>query len=663
MYSSTLNFGIATYNVKHFKEEKLEFCKELMQKSSILCLQEHCLYKSHLSDLYKIGNINFHGNSAMDETKPTSGRPHGGCAIVWSNDIKCRISPIESNNNRLCAIRMTLEDNATVLILNMYLPCDNHYKDNQYEETVEILNMAEYIISEQKCNMNIVAGDFNAQLTRKTPHNEAVKNFLISNGIHTGLDHTTSNINHTFTSSANNSKSLIDHICVCDRLFAMIMGYTSIDSVNNMSDHAAVLCTFDSEIISYSSHQRVYKQRAAWHKANKDDIFNYQCTLDNYLGNIELPRETIHCEDYNCSSTKHTQNLDMFLDKIITCCLTAEENCIPKTRNSKKVCTIPGWNDHVKGKHHEALYWHKLWKDAGRPSEGEIAENMRISRHNYHYAIRYCRRNRDTIRATKMANAMLTGRNRDFWREIKSIDKSHQTIPQVIDDAHSKTDIANLFYKKFNLLYNRSDVNSSHLENIRQELNKRINTTCDKQTHIITQSTVSKLSKKLKQNKLDGMQGFNSNCVVHGSIRLHTLLAIYFSTIISHGYASQKLLLGTICPIPKSNDIANSDKYRAIVLCNCISKLFELIFIHNHDLELSSDKLQFGFKTGRSTTLCTGFLKGIAKKFVSEGSNVYTFLLDMSKAFDKVDHCKLFEIILKKKHESIVFKVSILYVY
>ena len=652
MYSSAFKFGVATYNVKHFKEEKLEFCKELFQKCSILCLQEHCLYKSNLNYLYKIGNINFHGNSAMDETKPLSGRPHGGCAIIWSNDLNCSISPIQIQNNRLCAIRVTLNDNVTLLIINMYLPCDNHCRDNQYEETLEILNLADYIISEQNCTMNILAGDLNAQMTRNTPHTEAVKNFLTSNELHIGLNHILANINYSFTSFANNSKSLIDHVCVCDNLFAMITEYISVDSVNNMSDHTAVMCTFDREILSFSTQQRVYKPRAAWHKARKCDILQYQSTLDNLLNKIELPKETIQCEDYNCSNIEHTNNLDLFLDKIIACCLNAEESSIPKTQMEQKLC-IPGWNEYVKGKHKEALFWHNVWIDAGKPLEGELAENMRNSRHSYHYAIRYCRKNRDTIKATKMAEAMSLGRNRDFWREIKTVEKASKTIPHMIDNAKTKTDIANLFYNKFNSLYNSSDTESNHMENIVKELNNRISTTRGKKSHIITYSIVRKLSQKLKQNKLDGMQGFNSNCVVYGSKQLHTLLALYFTAMISHGYTSQKLLLGTICPIPKSNDLINSDKYRAIVLCNCISKLFDLIFIDKHGLELSSDFLQFGFKKGRSTTLCTGFMKGIAHKFVSEGSDVYTFLLDMSKAFDRVDHLKLFEIILERNMDPL----------
>ena len=53
---------------------------------------------------------------------------------------------------------------------------------------------------------------------------------------------------------------------------------------------------------------------------------------------------------------------------------------------------------------------------------------------------------------------------------------------------------------------------------------------------------------------------------------------------------------------------------------------------------LSSSSLQFGFKAGSSTTLCTGVVKSIISNYIHNGSSVLGCFLDASKAFDLVNH-------------------------
>lgn len=140
------------------------------------------------------------------------------------------------------------------------------------------------------------------------------------------------------------------------------------------------------------------------------------------------------------------------------------------------------------------------------------------------------------------------------------------------------------------------------------------------------------------------------------------MLALYFTSMLCHGYISQLLLLGTMCPIPKSSNVSNADKYRAITLCSSIIKLFELVVIDQQSEALTNDVLQFGYKAKSSTTLCTMLLKEVASKFVSEGSDVYCIMLDASKAFDKVSYSHLFQILLER-HMHPLYIRCLLYMY
>ena len=62
---------------------------------------------------------------------------------------------------------------------------------------------------------------------------------------------------------------------------------------------------------------------------------------------------------------------------------------------------------------------------------------------------------------------------------------------------------------------------------------------------------------------------------------------------------------------------------------------------------ITSD-MQFGFKANHSTIMCSLVFHEIINHYLKNGSNVYSCLLDASKAFDKVHYGKLFRILLDK---------------
>ena len=69
-----------------------------------------------------------------------------------------------------------------------------------------------------------------------------------------------------------------------------------------------------------------------------------------------------------------------------------------------------------------------------------------------------------------------------------------------------------------------------------------------------------------------------------------------------------------------------------------------MILSRYNDCFMSSD-LQYGFKTKRSTAICTMILKEAVSYYINYVSSVFCTLLDATKAFDRVDYCKLFRIL------------------
>jgi len=49
--------------------------------------------------------------------------------------------------------------------------------------------------------------------------------------------------------------------------------------------------------------------------------------------------------------------------------------------NKRKV--IPGWNDLVQPLKEECQFYHQIWLSAGKPSNGDIFWNMRMSKNNF----------------------------------------------------------------------------------------------------------------------------------------------------------------------------------------------------------------------------------------------------------------------------------------
>ena len=139
-----------------------------------------------------------------------------------------------------------------------------------------------------------------------------------------------------------------------------------------------------------------------------------------------------------------------------------------------------------------------------------------------------------------------------------------------------------------------------------------------------------------------------SDNIIHGSHILHEYIALLFSTMLMHGYSPHLMMIGTMVPLPKGKwtNLCTSDNFRAITLSSLLGKLLDMIIMGREKDNLMTSHLQFGFKEGASTSLCTSMVRETVSYFVNRGSNVYGLLLDASKAFDRVNYVKLFKILL-----------------
>ena len=637
-----------TYNCKHFRDSgpKFEFISNLAMLHNIILLQEHCLYSSEFYKLAKVGNgYGFEAVSAMNDGECRVGRPYGGCAILWNPNMNFKVKGVPCNNRRLCAI--LLENGCSkILLFNAYMPCDGA---DGFEEYCDVLDCAAAVIEKVNVNHVVFGGDFNTDIARNTRHVRKFKQFVADHCLCICTDAQTSDVPYTYV-NYNNHTSKIDHFLISDSLSQKFV--CKIIDNHLHSDHVPLLLSLDFDVSYISTSDKVHVPRVAWHKANNQHIVNYQTRLNQNLSNIVYDVSVLHCNDHNCHV--HCKAIESLYVNILDACIDASR-CIPHTSPcGQKV--IAGWNDEAEQLKREALSWHKVWKESGRPHSGDLAEIHRMSRARYHRVVRQLKKNANSVRMQKMVQAISNNDSRKLWSEVRKFKGKCNIVTSSIDNVSDKKSIANLFGKKYNDLYNSVSYDADLIGGIE---NKIANLCIESGfNYNINVSEVANAVKKLKGGKSGGCEDILSDNIINGTHQLFVWLSVLFNAMIVHGYSPSLTLFGLLIPIPKDKrkSLCQSDNYRAIALSSVICKVFDLVILHKESDKLCSNNMQFGFKEGVSTTQCTFSLLETVNYYKFHNSQVYALFLDASKAFDRIEYTKLFNVLIERKVSPLVLR-------
>ena len=183
-------------------------------------------------------------------------------------------------------------------------------------------------------------------------------------------------------------------------------------------------------------------------------------------------------------------------------------------------------------------------------------------------------------------------------------------------------------------------INTPHNKSYRNFLTQAITSSFN--FSMVSEEETLKVISNLKPKTSTGHDGLSSILLKYIAPRIVTVLTKIINQSLSTGIFPDSLKIAKITPIFKKEDPHLTDNYRPISLLPSISKVFEKIaynqiydyFTENQILYES----QYGFRKLHSTELAALEMSDKITTHLDQGKIPLAIFLDLSKAFDTIDH-------------------------
>ena len=296
-----------------------------MDSYDIVCVQEHWLAKQELNQLNNLhSNFLGFGVSPVNYETHLKGRNYGGVGIVWKQSIESYIQPLQLENELdwMCGLYFNTA-NSKLLILNVYLPCDNVANVELYLERMGVILS---IIQECDTTSVLIVGDFNSDILDTC--NDSVlgpllidfcneNNLLLADKLSLPPD------TYTFVSDVWGSVSWLDHaICTQDAKDCIRNIY--IDQ-RFMSDHLPLVLELNLNVLPCLSPEDRVSSKINSGKVPITSIHEYAKTSDCKLKQITFSFDDVNCLDCNCSNKNHIASLEHLYDDIVNALMLSSD--------------------------------------------------------------------------------------------------------------------------------------------------------------------------------------------------------------------------------------------------------------------------------------------------------------------------------------------------
>ena len=167
------------------------------------------------------------------------------------------------------------------------------------------------------------------------------------------------------------------------------------------------------------------------------------------------------------------------------------------------------------------------------------------------------------------------------------------------------------------------------------------------QKYELSEEEFKKAFFSLKSNKSNGFDDINANVVKQIYTLIKRPLIYIFNCSIQKGIFPDKLKIARVTPIFKSGEETVISNYRPISVLPCFSKILEKIMYNRLYPFFRENKIlyekQFGFQANHSTDHAIVQLSSEIYESFNKKEFTLGVFIDLSKAFDTVDHKILFK--------------------
>ena len=653
-----IGFRIASYNCNSVRTATSKnVIHGLCGNCDVICLQELQITKQQLPILSELHDDFYaYGTAPVDMGEGMlRGRPHGGMAILWRKNLDSVITIQNFNDDRLIGFSVQDTGGSKILFISVYLPCDTAENEHIYADYIgKICDLIWGADTNEVC----VIGDFNATPGKRfgniLTQMCSLNNFILSDvellppntfsyisAAHAG---SVSWLDHCMSTHAVHSKIRrisYPNVCIYDHLPMVIDTSICISATRvqvNTTEDNGNHCTAD---------------RIRWDKVDNVVKTHYMRLTDQLLSQVHLPLDIVRCKDAGC--VQHIAMLKSLYVDIVSALRDAEAQCALRSNNRARPFTpIPGWNEYAKEHYDYARHIFNLWVFNGKPKFGYIYDEMIKSRARAKNAIRFCKRHMQMLCNDNLAENLSKNSTKHFWDEVRKTNAKKVPLASNIGSARGPSNVCNLWRDHYHQLFNCVDNDS-----LQSSVQHRIRNCQYSDAMQVGVEEVHTYVKNLKMGKSRGPDGLCAENIFFCSARIVVLLSLLFTAINVHGVMPENMITSQISPIVKNKcgNLSDKNNYRPICVATVISKIYEQSLLDRCKEYLQSTDNQFGFKPKHSTDQCIYVLKEIIDYYLSRDSPIFICFLDASKAFDRVNHFKLFDKLLKKSVPVFIVRI------
>jgi len=508
-------------------------------------------------------------------------------------------------SERIALLRLKMGKNQITLI-QVYAPTStSDEKENKkfYKDLKDTYDKAKHNLN----NPILIMGDFNSQIGERKageegilgPYNFGTRNKRGANMVHFCLENNLK-ITNTFFKKRKGKRwtwlapnqtfrSQIDFILAPSHEFDHIKDCSTKSNFQFHSDHRPLICTLNLQ------HKRYYNNNQLnGNRINKDDYNTYMTQLDMNLRD-ELGRGGVIDWEQ--------------LQKIM---LETSKTSFSNTKTNSKTTLPPEITNLIRKR--------EVLKKQAKTSRNKIEFNL------------LCKTIKIKLRMyNQEKNKVLIHKIMESSKSIKAINKER---------SQSKSYMTALRNKEGTLTHDREGINEVATEFYRElysspeaPISLVMLDSQEREPYFLYEE-VSRVVKKLKENKATGPDGISNEHVKYGGKTLIKILTELFNEILETKQIPKSWKLSKIILLFKKGSKYDIRNYRPISLISTFAKIFSALIDFRLRGRINLSLSQAGFKKGFSTTDHLHTINLLLQRATEYQQNIHIAFIDFTKAFD-----------------------------